>query len=146
MPTIWNWVKGWIDPVTASKIQYLNPADVLTTLTSHIEIANVPKRYGGELDFECGMLPDLDPIIKEMLGGKQYPPGPVKWIQGEGGDRIAVAVGSANGRKRYDRLSTVKSRQLESLHAGSAEDGTFGDEKEGLSGGIKSAGEVPAVA
>ena len=150
MPTIWNWVKGWIDPVTASKIQYLKPAEVLSTLTSLIDAVNVPKRYGGELNFECGMLPDLDPVMKEILGGKEYPPGPLKWINGSGaGEKIAVAVGSVEGKKRDERLAAITSNHPpESLHANSAEYGTFGEEKKGLSEDIRleEAGEVPAVA
>lgn len=150
MPTIWNWVKGWIDPVTASKIQYLKPAEVLSTLTSLIDAVNVPKRYGGELNFECGMLPDLDSVMKEILGGKEYPPGPLKWINGPAaGEKIAVAVGSVEGKKRDERLATIRSNHPpKSLHANTAEYGTFGEKKKGLSKDIRfeEAGEVPAVA
>ena len=148
MPTIWDWVKGWIDPVTASKIRYLKSGEVLTTLPTFIDRANVPKKYGGELNWECGMLPDLDPAIKELLNGMEYPLGPLKWIGGEGVGRIAVAVGSVDGKKRTERLAILKSEQPGSLHAGGVEGATFGEEKHRMTDKIRmvEAKEVPAVA
>jgi hypothetical protein len=151
MPTIWDWVKGWIDPVTASKIRYLKPAEVLTTLTTLIDIADIPKKYGGQLTWECGMLPDLDPTIKQLLNGNEYPPGPVKWIEGEGegAGRTAVAVGSVDGKKRNERLATMaSSHQPEHLLVGKTEDASVVEEQRGLNDEIRmvEAKEVPAVA
>ncbi len=60
------------------------------------------------------MPPDLDQEIRETLGGvTEYPPGPLKWTNGEGkGEderkRVAVAVGRAGGVKRWERLAEVK--------------------------------------
>ncbi|KAL2042652.1 hypothetical protein N7G274_004411 [Stereocaulon virgatum] len=149
MPTIWDWVKGWIDPVTASKIRYLKPTEVLTTLTTLIEMADIPKKYGGELTWECGMLPDLDPAIKELLNGMEYPVGPVKWIEGERAERIVVAVGSVDGKKRVERLATTaSSHQPEPLLVDKAEDATVGDEKHELTVeiGMEGAKESPVLA
>ena len=52
----------------------------------------------------------LDQELRETLGGvTEYPPGPLKWINGEGeGERVAVAVGRAGGVKRWERLAEVK--------------------------------------
>ena len=52
------------------------------------------------------MQPVLDQELRETLGGMtEYPPGPLKWINGEGeGERAAVGVG---GVKRWERLAEV---------------------------------------
>ena len=51
----------------------------------------------------------LDQELRETLGAMaEYPPGPLKWINGEGeGERVAVAVGRAGGVKRWERLAAV---------------------------------------
>ena len=56
------------------------------------------------------MRPELDQELRETLGGlTEYPLGPLKWINGEGeGERVAVAVGSVGGVKRYERFAVVK--------------------------------------
>ena len=55
------------------------------------------------------MQPVLDQELRETLGGMtEYPPGPLKWINGEGeGERAAVAVGRVGGVKRRERLAEV---------------------------------------
>ncbi|KAJ8103719.1 hypothetical protein POJ06DRAFT_242662 [Lipomyces tetrasporus] len=37
------------------------------TLESFIDPANLPNKYGGELDFEFGQMPVLDPAVKNAL-------------------------------------------------------------------------------
>lgn len=61
------------------------------------------------------MRPDLDQELRETLGGlTEYPLGPLKWINGEGeAERVAVAVGSVGGVKRYERFAVVKTGVVE---------------------------------
>ena len=61
------------------------------------------------------MRPDLDQELRETLGGlTEYPLGPLKWINGKGeGERVAVAVGSVGGVKRYERFAVVKTGLVE---------------------------------
>lgn len=56
------------------------------------------------------MQPVLDQELRETLGGMtEFPPGPLKWINGEGeGERAAVAVGRVGDVKRWERLAEVK--------------------------------------
>lgn len=56
------------------------------------------------------MRPNLDQELRETLGGlAEYPPGPLKWIDGEGeGERVAVAVGRVGEVKRWERFAVVK--------------------------------------
>ena len=109
-PTIWSWIKGFLDPVTASKLQLVPRTETLSTLSAYIPLSSIPTKYGGELAFELGMRPVLDQELKETLGGlTEYPLGPLKWISGESeGERVAVAVGSVGGVKRYERFAVVK--------------------------------------
>ena len=109
---MWGWVKNWVDPVTVAKLQLVAPADVLPTLTSLIDIANIPGRYGGELTFEPGMTPMLDDKIRERLSWAQssdevLPIGPIQWEVNSDGSKTAVAVGIIDGEERRDVVATL---------------------------------------
>ncbi|KAG8529898.1 uncharacterized protein KY384_005379 [Bacidia gigantensis] len=114
-PTVWSWIKRWFDPITTSKIFVLSQHQVLPTLTQFIDIKDIPKKYGGQLDFQCGDLPNLDPELREHL---TIPPGeeaerflltsPVRWAaQGADGEMFAIGVGSINGKERQEPLATL---------------------------------------
>jgi hypothetical protein len=66
-PTVWGWVKRWFDPITVSKIFILSPQNVYSTLSQYIDHDNIPKKYGGGLDFEWGQLPNLEPAIEAQM-------------------------------------------------------------------------------
>ncbi|KAL4983197.1 CRAL-TRIO domain-containing protein [Aspergillus falconensis] len=100
----WTIIKPFIDPVTASKIQFLPRSDAYDALKDDIEHDDIPTCVGGGFQFERGMLPDLDDGIRRTLewSGAQVdlPLGPLKWIQtpapagGGTGVRKAVATGT----------------------------------------------------
>jgi hypothetical protein len=115
-PTVWGWVKRWFDPITVSKIFILSPANVFTTLSQYIDPENIPKKYGGTLDFEFGDMPNLEPSIQNAIewispsthkGKNTFPIGPIKWEDGENGARKAIAVGSEHGQPRYKHIFTI---------------------------------------
>lgn len=68
-----------------------------TTLEAFIDPKNIPKKYGGELEFQFGDMPILDPELEKVLewegGRKDFPQGPMFW-QMEGEKMRGVAVGS----------------------------------------------------
>lgn len=68
-PTVWSWIKRWFDPGTTSKIFILTPADVKPTLTSFMDISNIPKCYGGELEWQWGDMPNLDDDARAIISG-----------------------------------------------------------------------------
>mgnify|MGYP002620511101 FL=1 len=110
--TVWGWIKRWFDPVTVSKIFVLSPSEVKPTLEKFIEPRNIPKQYGGELDFEFFDRPNLDPNIREQItwenGYTDFPEGPAYWVPVDGGKRLAcLAVGSKNGKERRERVCTI---------------------------------------
>lgn len=108
-PTVWSWIKRWFDPITVSKIFILSAAEVKPTLLQYIDEENIPKKYGGQLDFKFGDMPMLEPAIADSMdwqddtrqgGFRSFPAGPIKWEKGADGTMHAVAVGSQNGVKR----------------------------------------------
>ncbi|KAH8651618.1 CRAL-TRIO domain-containing protein [Tricladium varicosporioides] len=129
-PTVWGWIKKWFDPITTSKIFILSSYDMKKTLESFIDPANIPKKYGGQLEFEFGDHPVWDPEISRvtewMEGRKTFPEGPLFWADSEKGkpvdgslghtaERIkAVAVGSTEGGKERREDVCVLTRTLPS--------------------------------
>ena len=111
-PTVFNWIKKWLDPNTVKKLHILQPSEVLPTLQQYVDMENIAQRFGGNFEYEHGMHPSLDSEVREVL--KWLPPnaslplGPVKWIdQGKSG-RYAVAVGSNEGREREEKVASLR--------------------------------------
>jgi hypothetical protein len=110
--TVWGWIKRWFDPITVSKIFILSPSEVRPTLEAFIEPRNIPKQYGGELDFEFFDRPNLDPNIKDAVrweaGHTDFPEGPAYWVPVDNGARLAcMAVGSKGGKERRETVCTL---------------------------------------
>ncbi|ETN40374.1 uncharacterized protein HMPREF1541_04651 [Cyphellophora europaea CBS 101466] len=97
-PTVWSWIKRWFDPVTVSKIFILGKHEVKPTLERFMDPKDIPKQYGGQLDFQWGDLPHLDDEAKAAVetDGKQgWIAGPCLWL-----DHKRIVVGSENGKPR----------------------------------------------
>lgn len=110
--TVWGWIKRWFDPVTVSKIFILSHHEVFPVLSSFLDPKNIPKQYGGELDFKWGQAPNLDPKIKELAtwenGFTEFPTGPIYWVLIEGGTRMeAVARGSVDKQQRDIKVCSI---------------------------------------
>ncbi|KAF2257719.1 CRAL/TRIO domain-containing protein [Lojkania enalia] len=116
-PTVWGWIKRWFDPVTVSKIFILSSQNVFPTLSQYIDPEHIPKKYGGNLDFEWGNMPVLEPEIESKIkwenpavqnGKKTLPIGPIRWERGPNGSMKAVAVGNENGKPRNALVFTLE--------------------------------------
>ncbi|KAF2086293.1 CRAL/TRIO domain-containing protein [Saccharata proteae CBS 121410] len=129
-PTVWSWVKRWFDPITVSKIFILSNANMKSTLEQYIDPENIPKKYGGKLDFEFGMMPILEPAIQEHLnfqnpskqaGANTIPTGPIKWEEDKDGKIQALAVGSENGKHRRTVVANLNGtgQSLRAMHGAS---------------------------
>ncbi|KAL4899450.1 hypothetical protein BDW74DRAFT_171498 [Aspergillus multicolor] len=107
----WGCLKPFVNPVTASKIEFLTRANAYDTLVEYIEHDNIPTSIGGGFHFETGMLPDLDDELRRALEWSgshvDLPPGPIKWIQTAGGDRKAIATGT-DGEQREVEVATLR--------------------------------------
>ncbi|KFX98572.1 hypothetical protein V495_03644 [Pseudogymnoascus sp. VKM F-4514 (FW-929)] len=115
-PTVWGWIKRWFDPITTSKIFILTQSDMKSTLESFIEPANIPKKYGGELDFNWCDPPVYDPALNDVItwknGYETLPTGPMYWR--DQGDHIELeAVGAVDGKQRRDIVATVRKTAIE---------------------------------
>ncbi|KAG5726883.1 Sec14 cytosolic factor [Termitomyces sp. T112] len=79
-PTIWGWIKGWFDEGTRNKIHILGkePGSALRDL---IHVYDLPKPYGGELEWKFEDDPNLDDDAKAALSGVM-PKGPVVYMDG----------------------------------------------------------------
>jgi CRAL/TRIO domain len=111
-PTVWGWIKKWFDPITTSKIFILSHSEVQNTLTSFIDPANIPKKYGGELDFQFGDMPVPDPAWEQAIEWegdyKTFPNGPMYWIHGDDDKKMkALAVGSLDEHQRKEGVCVI---------------------------------------
>lgn len=111
-PTIWSLVTRWFDPATTRKIFVLQTSQATATLTQFIELENLPKRFGGKLDWEMGMHPIPDVETKGMVGrlGETWIEGPIRYISRPEGD-VLMAVGSEDGNLRREVLVEFPAKQ-----------------------------------
>lgn len=111
-PTIWSLVTRWFDPATTRKIFVLQTSQATATLTQFIELENLPKRFGGKLDWEMGMHPIPDVETKGMVGrlGETWIEGPIRYISRPEGD-VLMAVGSEDGKLRREVLVEFPAKQ-----------------------------------
>jgi hypothetical protein len=82
-----------------------------STLRKFIDPANIPKKFGGELDFEFGNMPVLDPALKDLIAWEgshtDFPHGPLFWH--DRGDYIELeAVGSVNKQERRELICKMR--------------------------------------
>ncbi|KAK1959972.1 CRAL/TRIO domain-containing protein [Colletotrichum sublineola] len=110
--TVWGWIKRWFDPITVSKIFILSPHEVRPTLEQFIEPRNIPKQYGGELDFTFGDQPTVDPawegVVRWEPGHDRFRSRPALWRETADGARLeCVGVGSVGGVEQNELICSV---------------------------------------
>ncbi|KAL9111164.1 MAG: hypothetical protein Q9227_004427 [Pyrenula ochraceoflavens] len=111
-PTVWGWIKRWFDPVTVSKIFILAPHEVKPTLEKFIDVENIPKAYGGSLDWNFGELPALDQAAAGQCNklDNEWVTGPVLWEKDQ-----RIPVGTVHGELRRP-VSTMKDSEEKNGH------------------------------
>jgi hypothetical protein len=88
--SVWEAISQWFDPETRSKIFVLSPAESKSFLLSHIAADDLPKEYGGELEWKWQDQPNLDSYIRELVDevyhktdrGEVYSKGPLIFQNG----------------------------------------------------------------
>lgn len=93
-----------------SKIFILSKHEVKSTLSRYMDTKDFPKRYGGDLDWEWGELPDLDGETRAALekdGNKGWVRGPCLWLDGQ-----RVVVGSEKGKLRREDAEIEKKKPI----------------------------------
>lgn len=101
-PTVWGWINGWFDKGTQAKIRILSDpikdAKTRETLRMYLNEEDLPKVYGGKLDWSPGDKPLLDEQgkswLKDVLGVEKWE-GPV-WVdpsrrRGDAGSKATSA-------------------------------------------------------
>lgn len=92
--------------MTVSKIFILSKSEVLSTLSQHMHVKDIPKKYGGELDWQWGDLPHLDEETRaavESDGQKGWFKGPSLWLNGK-----RLVVGTEDGKLRHGDDSIIE--------------------------------------
>lgn len=107
-PMIWSLITRWFDPATTKKISVLSAATATETLLKFIEKKDLPKRYGGELEWEAGMQPVPDEEMRGVIGrlGLEWVEGPIRYISRPEGD-VIMAVGTVDGKARREVLAEI---------------------------------------
>ncbi|KAM0274268.1 hypothetical protein ACHAQH_008027 [Verticillium albo-atrum] len=110
--TVWGWIKRWFDPITVSKIFILSEAEVKPTLEAFIDPANIPTKYGGQLEFKFGDMPLNDPSwegnVKWENGHAGFQSGPMVWRDSADGTRVeCVGLGASEGTLRNEVICSV---------------------------------------
>ena len=97
------------DPATIAKITILPPdkTQAFRKITEAIEADNVPKAYGGNLAWDFGDRPTLDPAIAQSFGISldAWPIGPAR-IEGE---ELLETGKQADGSARHTVLGHMPS-------------------------------------
>ncbi|KAK5310654.1 hypothetical protein LTR93_011976 [Exophiala xenobiotica] len=96
----------WFEPATTRKIAVLSHRECATVLRHDLGPENVPKRFGGDLDWEFGGSPELSPDAKPLSKKwvDKWVEGPLRIIDGPGEQWRIIAVGSQNGELRREEL------------------------------------------
>ncbi|KAI1426635.1 CRAL-TRIO domain-containing protein [Xylaria sp. FL1777] len=148
--TVWGWVKRWFDPVTVSKIFVLSDNDVFPVLSTFLDPEDIPKIYGGKLDWTFFDEPAYDDGIMELVkwenGHTNFPPGPCYWRPTEDGTRLeCFAVGTKNGQERREVVCTIPKESASKPDA-AAETSAANGEKEGATDVESAANAVGGLA
>lgn len=112
--TAYNSIELILSIKSVQKISILSSTNTLAQLQEYIDIDNIPKKYGGNLEWSFGDMPFLEPEIANSLrwkedvqehGHRTLPIGPIKWQYDSDGDLVAVQTGTQNGAPRNRTLA-----------------------------------------
>ncbi|KAJ9493404.1 hypothetical protein H2202_011126 [Exophiala xenobiotica] len=103
-----EYVTQFVQPLSG-KLQHepvLGHRECATVLRHDLGPENVPKRFGGDLDWEFGWPPELSPDAKPLSKKwvDKWVEGPLRIIDGPGEQWRIIAVGSQNGDLRREEL------------------------------------------
>lgn len=100
-----------------SKIRIIPHGQELSMLSETIDPLNIPRKYGGQHQFQFGMPPVVDDEIKEMVNWpndgdgnalQELPLGPLRWVRKSDTSKEAIAVGKVEGAQRRSTVMTLR--------------------------------------
>ncbi|RHZ43423.1 SEC14 family lipid-binding protein [Aspergillus thermomutatus] len=101
--SVWEVVSQWFDPGTRAKISISSSSEAKSALLHHIDASDLPREYGGNLDWKWQDQPNLDPAARALVDelyhktdrGEVFHKGPVIF---QGG--CIRLLGSVSGESR----------------------------------------------
>lgn len=110
--SVWEAISQWFDSETRSKIFVLSPSESTTFLLSHIAASDLPKEYGGELEWKWQDQPNLDQSTRHLVDevyqktdrGEVFSKGPL--IFQDGCIRLVGSLYGLPRRNAFCRLET----------------------------------------
>lgn len=115
-PTIFAWVKRWIDPGTVAKLEIVPGHTVLSTLQAYVEMENIPRRFDGKFEYSHGMPIQLDADLRQLLTWlpphAELPMGPLKWTEDGKGSATIISRGKSDGKQKSEKVATLRTREL----------------------------------
>ncbi|RDA83680.1 hypothetical protein CP532_0036 [Ophiocordyceps camponoti-leonardi (nom. inval.)] len=107
---MWNWVKSWLDPVTASKVVILKTRDVKDALVDFIQPSSIPVKYGGTFEGDWGSGTVLDESLQDAVdwapGFASLPTGPLT-LETVDDRLVCYTTGSSKGNPRRLKVFTM---------------------------------------
>lgn len=86
--TIWGFIEKWFDKGTREKIVVLDAGQLKSgKFKDLVDKKDLPKVYGGELDWTYFDQPNLDEGFKKLIGREALPDGPARWD----GEKLVLA-------------------------------------------------------
>lgn len=84
---------------------------MLPTLLKYVDASNIPKRYGGSLDWDFGDAVSLDEESKKALGLETLPRGPVRFSDEEGFRPVGSGRSAAELQAEEERKRRVEEQK-----------------------------------
>ena len=100
-----------------------------STLAKYVDEENIPKKYGGKLDWKFGDMPNLDPSIANGMkweedimqkGHRTFPIGPIRLKYDAAGDLEVTAIGTEDGKPRQRVIAHLPAKTGVAMQALSA--------------------------
>ncbi|KAJ5819742.1 CRAL/TRIO domain-containing protein [Penicillium riverlandense] len=113
--SVWDAISQWFDPETRLKIFILSLSESKSFLLSHVDASDLPKEYGGELDWQWQDQPNLDESTRRLVDdlyhktdrGEIFPKGPIIYQ-----DSCIRLVGSVDGSPRHNAFCRIATPSL----------------------------------
>ncbi|KDE04630.1 hypothetical protein MVLG_04930 [Microbotryum lychnidis-dioicae p1A1 Lamole] len=144
--TVWGWIQKGFDQGTVEKMHILTEAEVFPTLSRYILPENIPKRYGGTLDFEYDDRPNLDAeaiALLELKDGEKLPRAPLRYREKEGLTILGTGRPAGEGEGMNGRGARKGAKYVE--EEGKQNEGNGADEKLEANGVKENGSAAPAA-
>lgn len=104
--TIWGWIQKWFDEGTRNKMFIVTGAELQQgKLFEFVDKDDLPKVYGGTLDWHYEDEPSVEQAIKNVIGHPTVPDGPGDWNESDG----SFILYDAEERSQFEKARSPSS-------------------------------------